>query len=83
MATIRLYHRDKFPALVIIMRLHSNTQVFYVSQGESVSFSCFTAANHFVTTEKALTTSYLKLNSVSSVFKWLVLSILCLSLSVC
>ncbi|KAJ8039663.1 FAS-associated factor 1 [Holothuria leucospilota] len=35
MATIRNLPADKFPALVIIMRLHSNTQVFYVSQGDT------------------------------------------------
>ncbi|XP_071846611.1 FAS-associated factor 1-like [Apostichopus japonicus] len=35
MATIRNLPPDKFPALVIIMRLHSNTQVFYVSQGDT------------------------------------------------
>lgn len=34
MATIRNLPSDKFPALVIIMKLHSNTQVFYVSQGK-------------------------------------------------
>lgn len=35
MATIRNLPSDKFPALVIIMKLHSNTQVFYVSQGDA------------------------------------------------
>lgn len=69
MATIRNLPAEKFPALVIIMRLHSNTQVFYVSQGESDGYSCFTGLRcllcfihcelssslSFITTNKALT----------------------------